>query len=372
MTEKLDVAFVRGTGKDLTLSVLGQLPVPRRRHRVGTAERFATTARAARAARPIRDPTHDRGHAVAGLERTARVGESAFGARRACAAKPATRSTSPTSTSTSRRASRRHPRVEGASLIACSNRTRRISRPRPRPPRWRRCRPTCSPTGTRTGSSSRPRSGVSCGCTRSRPWPPTSPPKGRWAEAIAAAQAAIRGEPLRETSHAALIRVFLAEGNQTEALGQFKRYRTLLNDELSLDPTSQDLRPRDPARAPSERPRPERRARPPQRERTSGDGRAPGRPGWPARLTVIDRRGPVPTRDGSRTGSDSPATRRCRASVPISSIFTPAMRWEMIQRVRSRHALASRTRRRRPLRSRQTRDRPRRSLPAAGRARRRR
>jgi len=62
---------------------------------------------------------------------------------------------------------------------------------------------------------------------------------GRWAEAIGAAQAAIRGEPLRETSHAALIRVFLAEGNQTEALGQFERYRTLLNTELSLEPTTQ-------------------------------------------------------------------------------------------------------------------------------------
>ncbi len=61
--------------------------------------------------------------------------------------------------------------------------------------------------------------------------------EGRWAEAISAAQAAIRGEPLRETSHAALIRVFLAEGNQTEALGQFERYRTLLNTELNLDPT---------------------------------------------------------------------------------------------------------------------------------------
>ncbi len=61
--------------------------------------------------------------------------------------------------------------------------------------------------------------------------------EGRWAEAISAAQAAIRGEPLRETSHAALIRVFLAEGNQTEALGQFERYRALLHNELSLDPT---------------------------------------------------------------------------------------------------------------------------------------
>jgi DNA-binding SARP family transcriptional activator len=60
----------------------------------------------------------------------------------------------------------------------------------------------------------------------------------RWGEAIGAAQAAIRGEPLRETSHAALIRVFLAEGNQTEAIGQYERYKTLLNNELSLDPTA--------------------------------------------------------------------------------------------------------------------------------------
>ncbi len=61
--------------------------------------------------------------------------------------------------------------------------------------------------------------------------------EGRWAEAIGAAQAAIRGEPLRETSHAALIRVFLAEGNQTEALGQFERYRSLLYDALKIQPT---------------------------------------------------------------------------------------------------------------------------------------
>jgi DNA-binding SARP family transcriptional activator len=60
----------------------------------------------------------------------------------------------------------------------------------------------------------------------------------RWAEAISAAQAAIRGEPLRETSHAALIRVFLAEGNQAEALGEFDRYKTLLGDELGLAPTT--------------------------------------------------------------------------------------------------------------------------------------
>jgi DNA-binding SARP family transcriptional activator len=31
--------------------------------------------------------------------------------------------------------------------------------------------------------------------------------------------------------------VHLAEGNQSEALGEFARYRTLLQTELGLDPT---------------------------------------------------------------------------------------------------------------------------------------
>jgi SARP family transcriptional regulator, regulator of embCAB operon len=60
---------------------------------------------------------------------------------------------------------------------------------------------------------------------------------GRWGEAAAAARAAVRGEPLRETSHAALIRVFLAEGNVSEAMREFMSYRTLLHDELGLGPT---------------------------------------------------------------------------------------------------------------------------------------
>ena len=59
---------------------------------------------------------------------------------------------------------------------------------------------------------------------------------GRWGEAGAAC-AAVRGEPLRETSHAALIRVFLAEGNVSEAVREFASYRTLLRNELGLEPT---------------------------------------------------------------------------------------------------------------------------------------
>jgi SARP family transcriptional regulator, regulator of embCAB operon len=60
---------------------------------------------------------------------------------------------------------------------------------------------------------------------------------GRWAEAADAAGAAVRAEPLRESATAALIRVHLAEGNQSEAVRQFDRYRALLHAELGLEPT---------------------------------------------------------------------------------------------------------------------------------------
>jgi SARP family transcriptional regulator, regulator of embCAB operon len=60
---------------------------------------------------------------------------------------------------------------------------------------------------------------------------------GRWGEAASAAGAAVRAEPLRESAHAALIRVHLAEGNQSEAVREFGRYRALLHAELGLEPT---------------------------------------------------------------------------------------------------------------------------------------
>ena len=60
---------------------------------------------------------------------------------------------------------------------------------------------------------------------------------GRFGEATGAALAAVRAEPLRESARAAVIRVHLAEGNQSEALEEFGRYRTLLQDELGLEPT---------------------------------------------------------------------------------------------------------------------------------------
>lgn len=60
----------------------------------------------------------------------------------------------------------------------------------------------------------------------------------RLAEAAAASLAAVRAEPLRESARAALIRVHMAEGNQSRALGEFERYRVLLRAELGLEPTA--------------------------------------------------------------------------------------------------------------------------------------
>ena len=59
----------------------------------------------------------------------------------------------------------------------------------------------------------------------------------RWGEAASAAGAAVRAEPLRESARAALIQVHLSEGNQSEAVRQFARYRALLHAELGLEPT---------------------------------------------------------------------------------------------------------------------------------------
>ena len=49
--------------------------------------------------------------------------------------------------------------------------------------------------------------------------------------------AAVAGEPLRESAHRALIKAHLAEGNVSEAIRQYRVYRELLRDQLSLDPS---------------------------------------------------------------------------------------------------------------------------------------
>ena len=60
---------------------------------------------------------------------------------------------------------------------------------------------------------------------------------GRFGDAVAAALAAMRAEPLRESACAALIRVHLAEGNQSEAIRAFEQFRTSLARELGIEPT---------------------------------------------------------------------------------------------------------------------------------------
>lgn len=59
----------------------------------------------------------------------------------------------------------------------------------------------------------------------------------RYGDAASAAMTAIGAEPLRETSRASLIRVHLDEGNQSEALREYRRYEDLLGSELGLRPT---------------------------------------------------------------------------------------------------------------------------------------
>ncbi len=65
---------------------------------------------------------------------------------------------------------------------------------------------------------------------RLRPWPTTCATTGR-----------TRRPPpprgLRETPRAALIRVHMAEGNVSDAIREFTRYRQLLQRELGLEPT---------------------------------------------------------------------------------------------------------------------------------------
>ncbi len=61
--------------------------------------------------------------------------------------------------------------------------------------------------------------------------------RGRYGEAVDAAFAVVRAEPLRESAHRALVMVHLHEGNYGEALRQYERCRTLLHDELGIDPS---------------------------------------------------------------------------------------------------------------------------------------
>jgi DNA-binding SARP family transcriptional activator len=74
---------------------------------------------------------------------------------------------------------------------------------------------------------------------------------GRHADAVQAAYAAVRVEPLRESAHRVVVRVHMAEGNVTEAVRAYEHFRSLLADELGVRPTAlmEDLVRRIPRRA---------------------------------------------------------------------------------------------------------------------------
>ncbi len=60
---------------------------------------------------------------------------------------------------------------------------------------------------------------------------------GRYGEAVQAAYAAVREEPLREGAHLAVVRVHLAEGNLVEALRAYGSFRDTLDRELGVPPS---------------------------------------------------------------------------------------------------------------------------------------
>jgi DNA-binding SARP family transcriptional activator len=61
----------------------------------------------------------------------------------------------------------------------------------------------------------------------------------RFVEAVEAALAAVWAEPLRESPNRLLIRIHAAEGNWSEAMAQYGRYRQILGRELRAAPTAQ-------------------------------------------------------------------------------------------------------------------------------------
>ncbi|PRY50148.1 DNA-binding SARP family transcriptional activator [Geodermatophilus tzadiensis] len=62
---------------------------------------------------------------------------------------------------------------------------------------------------------------------------------GRHGEAVQAAYAAARDEPLRESAHRTIVRVHLAEGNPTEAVRAYESFREVLAQELGVPPSRQ-------------------------------------------------------------------------------------------------------------------------------------
>lgn len=60
----------------------------------------------------------------------------------------------------------------------------------------------------------------------------------RWGDAILAALAALSIDPLRESAHRAVIKVYLAEGNVAEAIRQLRRCERLMIEEVGVPPST--------------------------------------------------------------------------------------------------------------------------------------
>jgi DNA-binding SARP family transcriptional activator len=65
---------------------------------------------------------------------------------------------------------------------------------------------------------------------------------GRHGDALEAALAAVRAEPLRESAHRTVVRAHLAAGHAREALRAYERFRVLIATELGVVPTQQMTR----------------------------------------------------------------------------------------------------------------------------------
>jgi DNA-binding SARP family transcriptional activator len=61
---------------------------------------------------------------------------------------------------------------------------------------------------------------------------------GRYGEAVQAAHAAVRIEPLRETARRILVRIHRAEGNLAEAIRTYESFREVLAAEIGASPSA--------------------------------------------------------------------------------------------------------------------------------------
>jgi DNA-binding SARP family transcriptional activator len=61
--------------------------------------------------------------------------------------------------------------------------------------------------------------------------------QGRYAEAVEAGYAAVSAEPLRESAHRAVIEAFMAEGNLSDAVRQYRLCRRMLDRQLGVGPS---------------------------------------------------------------------------------------------------------------------------------------